>query len=298
MKLQNIVEMATDKDNFSDLAGYVDFCGIYLDYISTNLQATIVSQNENYYKFYQYNKDGDFQITRPINSKLMYNIDSFNKAKKIFLKLLKAVKEIKPENNDQRQILLNSVYTIQQSIGAALDGLPAGRSNTARKLNGDLFEHFIRLIIKEIGVDCKAGVFQVPIPSNDENYFMSYQHDLIIEENNKVKVIGSIKTSSKDRLDKIFVDKFLYNKLTSTQTPHIAVFLNDVQRKNTRKENEYGINATFLPGHFIGYTIALNPLDGVYYCDIRPNMKTEAVLKDHIKTFDYLICEDIWKFIS
>ena len=297
MKLQNIVEMATDKGNFSDLKGYVDFCSIYLDYISTNLQATIVSQNENYYKFYQYNKDGDFQITRPINSNLMYNAGSFSKDKIEFIKLLKTAKDIKLENNDLRKIILNSVYTIQQSIGAALDGLPAGRSNTARKLNGDLFEHFIRLIIKEIGVDCKAGVVQVPIPSNNDNYFMSYQHDLIIEEDNKVKLIGSIKTSSKDRLDKIFVDKFLYNKLTSTQTPHIAVFLNDVQRKNTRRENEYGINATFLPGHFIGYTIALNPLDGVYYCDIRPNMKTEAVLKDHIKTFDYLICEDIWKFI-
>ena len=63
------------------------------------------------------------------------------------------------------------------------------------------------------------------------------------------------------------------------------------------RENEYGINATFLPGHFKGYTVKLNPLDGVYYCDIRPNMKTEKILKDHIKTFDHLLCEDIWKFI-
>jgi hypothetical protein len=41
----------------------------------------------------------------------------------------------------------------------------------------------------------------------------------------------------------------------------------------------------------------LNPLDGVYYCDIRPNMRTEAILKDHIKTFYNLLIEDIWKFI-
>jgi hypothetical protein len=127
---------------------------------------------------------------------------------------------------------------------------------------------------------------------------MSYQHDLIVEDKDKIKIIGSIKTSSKDRIDKIFIDKYLYTKLTNTLTPHIAIFLNDVQRKNTRRENEYGINSTFLPGHFIGYTIKLNPLDGVYYCDIRPNMRTGAVLKDHIKTFDHLICEDIWKLIS
>jgi len=67
--------------------------------------------------------------------------------------------------------------------------------------------------------------------------------------------------------------------------------------KNTRRENEYGINATFLPGHFKGYTVKLNPLDGVYYCDIRPNMQTENILKDHIKTFDNLLIEDIWKFL-
>jgi hypothetical protein len=176
--------------------------------------------------------------------------------------------------------------------------LPAGRSNTARKLNGDLFENFIRLIIREIGIDCRAGVVQIPVVVNGEKLFdMSYQHDLIVEEKDKVKVIGSIKTSSKDRIDKIFIDKFLYTKLTETLIPHIAIFLNDVQRKNTSRENEYGINSTFLPGHFKGYTIKLNPLDGVYYCDIRPNMKTEKILKEHIKTFDYLICEDIWKFI-
>jgi hypothetical protein len=126
---------------------------------------------------------------------------------------------------------------------------------------------------------------------------MSYQHDLIVELEGELKVLGSIKTSNKDRLGKIFLDKFLYNQLTKTYTPHIAIFLNDVQRKNSKHESVYGINATFLPGHFIGYTLALNPLDGVYYCDIRPLMTTEPILKDHIKTFDNLIIDDIWKFL-
>ena len=165
-------------------------------------------------------------------------------------------------------------------------------------MNGDLFENFIRLVIREIGIDCRAGVVQIPVIINGEKLFdMSYQHDLIIENEERIQVIGSIKTSSKDRIDKIFIDKFLYTKLTETQIPYIAIFLNDVQRKNTRRENEYGINSTFLPGHFKGYTVKLNPLDGVYYCDIRPNMKTENILRDHIKTFDYLICEDIWRFL-
>jgi len=69
-----------------------------------------------------------------------------------------------------------------------------------------------------------------------------------------------------------------------------------VQRKG--KQGKYGINATFLSGHFKGYTIKLNPLDGVYYCDIRPNMIDDGILKEHIKTFDHLLLTDIWKFVE
>ena len=43
--------------------------------------------------------------------------------------------------------------------------------------------------------------------------------------------------------------------------------------------------------------VVLSPVDGVYYCDIRPLMKTEPILKDHIKTFDNLLIDDIWKFL-
>lgn len=266
-----------------------------LEYTEKNLQAIIISQNENHYRFFQYAKEGHFQISRPLNSNLMYGIDDFQKVKRTFVNFLQNAKDISIE---ERIILNQSVYTLQESIGVALDALPAGKSNTARKLNGDLFEHFIRLIIQEIGIDCESGVVQIPvIIRGKEQFKMSYQHDLIIRSDDEIKLIGSMKTSSKDRIDKIFIDKFLYNKLTGTKTPHIAIFLNDVQRKKTKKENEYGINATFLPGHFKGYTVKLNPLDGVYYCDIRPNMKTDKLLKKHIKTFDQLICEDIWKFL-
>lgn len=298
MTLKQIVAKAKDKSNFKDLKAYISFCDLYLNFVADNLQAIIVSQNENHYRFYQYKKEGNYQITRPINSNLMYDAVSIREASNDFLKIMRNIKTVNKKDNFIRQILNNSTYTIQQSIGSALDGLPAGQSNTARKLNGDLFEHFIRLIIQEIGIDCKSGVVQIPVIVNDERLFdFSYQHDLIVESKNEIKLIGSIKTSSKDRIDKIFIDKFLYNKLTEKSTPHIAIFLNDVQRKNTKKENEYGINSTFLPGHFKGYTVKLNPLDGVYYCDIRPNMKTENILKDHIKTFDNLLIEDIWKLI-
>lgn len=298
MSVKKLVQQATNKANFTELSGFIKFCNEYLSYVSENLQAVIVSQNENHYQFYQYDKSGNFQITRPINSSLMFDNKTFNKASKEYLRILRNIKTIDKNDNSIRQIINNTTYTLQQSIGAALDALPAGKSNTARKLNGDLFEHFIRLILREIGIVCDSGVVQIPVIIDGEKLFdMSYQHDLIFKDGEDIKLIGSIKTSSKDRIDKIFIDKFLYNKLTEKQTPHIAIFLNDVQRKNTKNEDEYGINATFLPGHFKGYTVKLNPLDGVYYCDIRPNMITEPILKDHIKTFDNLLVSDIWKFL-
>jgi hypothetical protein len=80
----------------------------------------------------------------------------------------------------------------------------------------------------------RAGVVQIPVIIDDVKEFsMNYQHDLIIEEGDETKLIGSIKTSSKDRIGKIFV----------------------------------------------------------------PNMQTENILKDHIKTFDKLLIEDIWNFL-
>ena len=98
--------------------------------------------------------------------------------------------------------------------------------------------------------------------------------------------------------NKVFMDKFLYNRLTDTALPHIAIFLNDVQRKKTKRENVYGINSTFLPGHSKAYTIKLNALDGVYYCDIRPNMIEDTLLAKHIKTIDHFFYSDLWELIN
>ena len=296
MSLNKIVNQATDKDNFLTLEAYSDFSLTYLEFVRTNLQAVIVSRNENNYRFFQYKEDGTFNVTRPINSDLMLSLETFTSRRKHFFALLRDIRDVTSKSPENRKLINDFVYTCQQSIGAALDALPANKSNTARKINGDLFERFIRLIISEIGIDVTDGTMAIPVQVDGADAFdMRYQHDLIIKVDDVTKAIGSVKTSSKDRIDKVFIDKFLYNRLTDSNTPHFAIFLNDVQRKG--KEGKYGINATFLPGHFKGYTIKLNPLDGVYYFDIRPNMKTENILKDHIKTFDHFLLEDVWAFI-
>ena len=301
MTIAQLTSVARDKTKFNTLQDYTDFCQAYLEFVASGkLQAVIVARNENHYQFWQYGKSGNYQITRPINSHLMLQAESFGAAKETFSYTLRNLRDTSSgQNADQmvRSCLNNTVYTIQQSIGAALDALPAGASNTARKINGDLFERLIRLVLVEMGVRAETGTVKVPVVVDDQTQFkMNYQHDLIIEFQGEVRAIGSVKTSSKDRIDKIFIDKFLYSKLTESDLPHIAIFLNDVQRAG--KEPDYRVGATFLPGHFKGYTIKLNPLDGVYYCDIRPNMKTDTILKKHIKTFDHLLCSDIWRFLN
>ena len=299
MILDDLVAVARDKQRFLSLNDYIEFAIRYLDFAGEGLQAVIISQNETHYQFYQYKAEGYFNITRPLNARLMYTAEDSAKLATDFFEILQNVKAIPENDSERRAIIIRSIYTIQQSIGAALDALPAGASNTARKINGDLFERLIQLLLRTVGVECQTGTVQVPVKVDGEIVFhMNYQHDLLLMDKNELKAIGSVKTSSKDRIDKIFLDKFLYSKLTDTALPHIAIFLNDVQRKQTRQENQYAIGSTFLPGRFKGFTVKLNPLDGVYYCDIRPNMRTEPILRDHIQTIDNFFCADIWRLIG
>lgn len=223
--LWEIMSWVSQKERFQNIEGYIEFVKYYLDFISTELQAEIVAQNETNYRFFQYKRDGEYNITRPVN--------------------------------------------------------------------GDLFERLIQLMIKKLGFHVDSEILKVKIP--DSNETMKYQNDIEIKINGEIAAIGSVKTSSKDRIDKIFLDKLMYNQLTRTKTPHFAIFLHDVQRAG--KEPNYKIGQTFLTGHFKAYTIGLNPLDGVYYCDLRPIMKTDGLLNRHIKSLDCLLCEDIWNFV-
>jgi hypothetical protein len=300
MSLSELMNHATDKNRFHTVQNYIDFCARYLEYVETGLQARIVSQNESHYQFFQYREEGSFNITRPLNSLLMYDAEGFDQAAQQFIATLKQLQDgLRPSGN-LRENLIRTIYTLQQTIGAALDALPAGKSNQARKVNGDLFERLVCLLIASLNVDCVSGTVQVPVKDLDgtELFKSSYQHDLLLSKNDELKVIGSVKTSSKDRIDKVFMDKFLYSRLTGTALPHIAIFLNDVQRKKTKQINKYGVIATFLPGHFKAYTVKLNPLDGVYYCDIRPNMVEDALLSQHIKTIDHFFYSDLWDLLD
>jgi hypothetical protein len=299
MKIGQLRDLATDNSRFTKLEDFVSFCRYYLGFISEpkNMQAKIIAQNEHQYFFYQYNKDGNYQITRPLNSELFLDIAGFEKNIDIFNNIITHYQDFKPTDED-RHCINDMIYTMQQCLGSTLDALPIGESNKARKINGTLFEKLIVVFLNELNITGKAETLDIPIVHNNQVLFnMKYQHDLVIRNsNNDVKVIGAIKTTSKDRIDKVFIDKLLYSKLTSTEIYHIAIILNDVQRKKTKDITKFSIGSTFLPGRFKGYMIKLCPLDGVYYFDIRKAMQTDKELKNMIQTFDKLVFEDVSRF--
>ncbi|MEK7841280.1 MAG: hypothetical protein AAB197_01280, partial [Deltaproteobacteria bacterium] len=62
-----------------------------------------------------------------------------------------------------------------------------------------------------------------------------------------------------------------------------------------KKGNIFGVNSTFKSNHFLGYTLALNRLDGVYYVDPRPVMTQAPELSREISSFARFLTTDLWK---
>ena len=300
MTLYSLLEKVENDTTTKDLTWFLDVADEYLNFtnfgeaFTPNIQADIVSQNESNYHFIQYKDDGHHCVTRPINSDIFLKAKEFSTARKIFEYSLPNIKEIK-YHTDERKIINQIIYTCQQCIGCILDAL--NNSNKAKKKNGSYFEILIRNTVKACGVNIDDKDEVVLLPDSKET--MKFEHDIILlNSENEEKAIGQLKTSSKDRIDKIFLDKYMYNKIKEVDIPHFAIFLNDVQRKENKNKALYGINSTFLPGHFKAYTVALNPLDGVYYLDLRPAITKDSFLNERIKTFDSFLVEDMWKFIK
>lgn len=294
-------DMVRNKAIFTSLEDYIDFAYRFVDFISdsNNIEAKIVSRNENNYRFLQYKKEATFNITRPINYDLYLDADNTSTSFDFFTSVLSDTVRIQELSPKEKELFNKCIYTIQQSIGCALDALPASDNNVAKKINGDLFERLMLLIFKALQFDVNSMSERVTL-KNVPDFKVNYQHDLAFKVEGNLRLIGSVKTSSKDRIDKVFNDKFFYNQITKTDIPHFAIFLNDVQRKNAKKMNkiDFSINQTFLRGHFKAYSVLMSPLDGVYYCDLRPIMKEDPFLKKEIKRLDELICKDIWRLIN
>jgi len=310
MNLRELQEIVRDKEAFGALDTYCKTCLSFLELLQGIKPTRIISPTDHNYIFFQFGKDFGHKITRPLNTgRFIEKPRQFEKAFDQFMSLLDDLrrKESKAADMPQYREFISSggingvVYTVQQSIGSIGDSFE--NANQSRKRIGQIFEQLILLLIKELGLECESRTIQIPLP-NHPGYSMSYELDLVFSrgkaivaaENSLIKpneVVGSVKTTSKDRIDKVFLDKFLMSRLLGRQVPVIAIFLHDVQRAK-KGGSIFGINSTFKSNHFLGYTLALNRLDGVYYVDPRPDMVANEHLAKEISDFQRFLLYDLW----
>ena len=104
---------------------------------------------------------------------------------------------------------------------------------------------------------------------------------------NDDEIVVSVKTTSKDRMGKMFMDKILLERFVGHRLKVIGIFLNDVQRKGVNN-----ISYTLVSGLFMVYNKFITELDGVYYLDPPPNANREPYNK-YIKRFSLLITKEI-----
>lgn len=308
--LEDLQASVRDRSAFGELGHYFTLCHTFLTLIEETRPTRIISPTYHNYVFYQYDESYGHRITRPLNTNLFFeSADDFKIAFERFIAFLADLKRFQDTviDLDTKRDYLDSgeinkvVYTIQQNVGSIGDSFDS--PNQSRKRVGQLFESLIKLIIQEVGLECESRKVTVPIPGYP-GYTMSYDLDLVFSRDKAIvasetelihptEVVGSVKTTSKDRIDKVFLDKYLLTQFLGREVRVIAIFLHDVQRAR-RGHSIFGINSTFKSNHFLGYTVALTRLDGVYYVDPRPEMITDERLREEISDFQHFLTHDLW----
>jgi hypothetical protein len=242
------------------------------------------------------------KFVRPIRNDLfIYDVEKFQNEAEKFIQILDKLKDGRKTISVKTNHIIDRVtYTIQQSIGVGLDLL--SNPNSARKHVGNRFEELIRLIMTRLEISNEKVVFKIPYPTDEGEKMYSCETDMILSPLKKVKsnaknidkeeVVLSLKTSSKDRMGKIFLDKLLMERFAKHPVKVVGIFLNDVQRKGA--EN---ISYTFVSGLFMVYTKFLCALEGVYFLDPPPKTK-QSPYKDHVFPFSKLITQDISKLLA
>ena len=259
------------------------------------------SEEKNGYIIYSSQIAGTIKYIRPINKELFVAkpenfISHFNELQDIFTKIRTKSKI----SDSDKDVIDKTIYTMQQSIGAGLDLLV--NPNSARKHVGNRFEELIKIIFTEIGIANKKTVLQIPYETDEGTKTYKCENDLIISPFQEVKsssdsldeneVVISVKTTSKDRMGKMFIDKILLERFVKHPQKVIGIFLNDVQRKETDN-----ISFTLVSGLFMVYSKFLTELEGVYYLDPPPNAIKKSY-SDYMKRFSELITTDLSKLLT
>ncbi|MDR3141909.1 MAG: hypothetical protein LBU37_09330 [Tannerellaceae bacterium] len=286
-----------DKDlqaNKSNLEGFFSISKRVRAYLPNVLSGAV---DKNGYTIYVSEVAGSKRYLRPINKSLYIQDDSlFEQSYATFLQTVSKMKAktFSFDNNEKNNI--NSfLYTVQQSIGAGLD-LMVG-SNSARKHAGNRFEELIRAVFTAIGIANKRIVLRIPYDTGKGKKIYKCENDLVLspyetvfstpEQLDEKEIVVSVKTTSKDRMGKMFIDKILLEKFVKHPQKVIGIFNNDVQRKNNN-----GISFTLASGLFMVYTKFLTEIEGIYYLDPPPAALKEPY-SQYMKPFSELLTHDI-----
>lgn len=190
--------------------------------------------------------------------------------------------------------IVKLLYTAVQSIGCILDLAP--NSQTARKNFGQRFEDFVKALLSDLGVANDTFTFSVERVSLNVRYNVPI--DIIVNIQGPVRssrsqidsrdTLLSIKTSSKDRMKLIFVDRFVLEKVLEVQrVNYIALYHNDIQRSGRN-----GVSSTFSSDIYMVFCHVFGDLP-LYYLD-PPVVANEVRFQGKIKTFDTFILRDLW----
>ncbi len=326
--LQNMLPLDKDlqqkKSSISEFELVVNRVLLYLPNVLSGFE-----EKFGYVLYYSTNA-GTKKFVRPINKSLfIMDPGEFLLTMLEFKNILVKIKNREGSFSAIEKGLIDSVlYTIQQAMGAGFDLLVD--PNSARKHVGNRFEELIKSVFTEIGIPNKKVVIKIPYDTENGTKDYTCENDLILSpypnissnnqreeivldaENdqseelvlsrsaeaaadkyiNSQEIVVSVKTTSKDRMGKMFMDKILLEKFVGHELKVIGIFLNDVQRKETNN-----ISYTLVSGLFMVYNKFITELSGVYYLDPPPNAEIEPYNK-YIKRFSELITEDIDGLLS
>lgn len=284
------------KKNFKDFEEIARKVLHYIPNVLSNYK------EKNGYRIYSSVIAGTTKFIRPINFAI-FSLDP-EEFDQNLIALNSTLQKIKNRDfnisDKEKRNINNTIYTIQQSIGAGLDLLVG--SNSARKHAGNRFEELIRALFDEIGVSNKKTVLQIPYETDEGQKIYKCENDLILSPFTKVKsssksldekeIVVSVKTTSKDRMGKMFIDKMLLERFVNHDQKVIGIFLNDVQRKESDN-----ISFTLVSGLFMVYTKFLTELEGIYYLDPPPNASKRPYNK-YMKPLSELITNDVFKMLA
>lgn len=192
---------------------------------------------------------------------------------------------------------------MQQLIGIGLDLLVS--PNSARKHVGNRFEEMIRVLLRSIGICLKKVVLSIAYETDEGQKYYRCETDVIISPFEKVKsdshtihpreIVISLKTITKDRMPKIFIDKILMERFIGHPVRVVGISLNDVQRKED--VGQVRISYTFVSNLFMVYTKFLAELEGYYYLD-PPKRVLVPPFNQYIFPFSKFLLEDIWRLLD